>query len=361
MGLIRLLLAICVIIAHTDGIFGIEMLGGQVAVQAFYIISGFYMTLILNEKYINENNSYKLYISNRLLRIYPIYWTILILTLFLSLGKFIYSSGNSVGRIYPYFTYFDSMELSSLLFLIVSNIIILFQDMILFLGIDLNSGNLFLTSDFNKTSPPLHYFLLVPQAWTISIEIFFYLIAPFIVRQKKKIIFILLLLSLILRFVLYSKGLKRDPWTYRFFPTELTFFLLGTISYHFYKMLETHNIKKKYLKIVYIAILLFTLTYSFIPFTNKIHIFLITFFLSIPFIFILSKEWKIDRKIGELSYPMYISHFLIIMLVQSLKIQFIGGFGITVTCITILFSIFLNQMVSNKIERIRQNRLKNNI
>ena len=50
MGIIRFLLAISVVIAHTSSVYGFKLVGGQIAVQAFYMISGFYMTLILNEK-----------------------------------------------------------------------------------------------------------------------------------------------------------------------------------------------------------------------------------------------------------------------------------------------------------------------
>ena len=50
MGIIRLILAIAVVIVHTEEpIFGFEFVRGLVAVQAFYIISGFYMAMILNE------------------------------------------------------------------------------------------------------------------------------------------------------------------------------------------------------------------------------------------------------------------------------------------------------------------------
>ncbi|MCF8321913.1 MAG: acyltransferase family protein [Flavobacterium sp.] len=80
MGFLRFILAISVVLAHSSSIYGFGLVGGKTAVQAFYIISGFYMTLILNEKYIGNNNSYKLFITNRFLRLYPIYWIILLLT-----------------------------------------------------------------------------------------------------------------------------------------------------------------------------------------------------------------------------------------------------------------------------------------
>ena len=99
MGTIRLILATAVIIFHSSSIFGIQSVGGQIAVQAFYIISGFYMALILNEKYIGINNSYKLFISNRFLRIYPIYWIVFIITIIASIASNIYTNGKQCGCI----------------------------------------------------------------------------------------------------------------------------------------------------------------------------------------------------------------------------------------------------------------------
>lgn len=358
MGTLRVLLAISVVIAHSSAIFGFRLVGGQAAVQAFFIISGFYMTLVLNEKYIGNNNSYKLFITNRLLRLFPIYWTVLLFTILASLATYIFSSGNNFGKIQPYYEYIGSMDISSILFLVSSNIILLFQDIVMFLGLDTNSGGFFFTTDFRQTDPPLYQFLLVPQAWTIGLEITFYLIAPFLVRKKMKFIFVLILISALLRILLYSNGLTNDPWSYRFFPTELFFFLLGTVAYHFYKKIDPLNIKVSYLKLIYVFILLFTLFYSFIPFLYKILVYLFAFFLSIPFIFILSKKWKKDRYVGELSYPIYISHMLVLWSVKFLKIPLAGGTGIVVTFLTILFSILLNEFIAKKIEIIRQSRVK---
>jgi len=358
MGIIRFLLAISVVIAHTSSVYGFNLVGGQIAVQAFYMISGFYMTLILNEKYIGRNNSYKLFITNRLLRLYPIYWTVLIITVLGSVGVFVFSSGQSLGMLQPYYDNISIMDMKSLFFLVLSNIIMLFQDIVMFLGLDTASGNLYFTENFRQTNPPLYTFLLVPQAWTIGIEITFYLIAPFIVRKKIKFIVFLLLISVLLRVLLYQNGLKHDPWTYRFFPTELLFFLLGTIAYHMYKKLDKLNFKESYLKMIYGLILFFTLSYSFFYIPYKIYAYFLIFFLSLPFVFILSKKWTKDRYIGELSYPIYISHILVLMLVRYLKIPIIGSIGLVTIILTILFSVLLNETIAKRIERIRQNRVK---
>ena len=49
--------------------------------QAFFFISGFYMSLILNEKYNIDARGAWLFYSNRFLRIYPIYWSVALLAL----------------------------------------------------------------------------------------------------------------------------------------------------------------------------------------------------------------------------------------------------------------------------------------
>ncbi len=73
MGVIRALLAISVLITHSEPILGISLLNGDQAVTCFYIISGFLITLILCEKYADLRGFY----VNRALRIYVPYLTAL--------------------------------------------------------------------------------------------------------------------------------------------------------------------------------------------------------------------------------------------------------------------------------------------
>ena len=358
MGLLRFLLAISVVIAHSETIFGYKIVGGRIAVQAFYIISGFYMTLILREKYIGINNSYKLFITNRLLRLYPIYWAVLALTILASVFAYFYTGGNNFGKLEDYRTFISSMSFKTIAFFVMSNIFVVFQDVVMFLGLDVNSGELYFASNYTKTNPKLYWFLLVPQAWTIGLEILFYIVAPYIVKRRWYVIIILILLSLGLRQYLYSKGLSHDPWTYRFFPTELLFFLLGTLGYEIYKKIKTITINPWVLKSVFGFVLAFTLLFEFIGFQHKMVTYYIVVFLSIPFIFLLSKNWKIDRFIGELSYPIYIAHILVIMMVTFLEIEIFNSFGLAVILITVLLAIALNEFVAKKIEAYRQNRIQ---
>ncbi|QBZ97740.1 acyltransferase family protein [Flavobacterium sangjuense] len=359
MGLLRFLLAITVVLGHSSSIFGFQLVGGALAVQAFYIISGFYMTLILNEKYVGKNSSYKLFISNRLLRLFPIYWTVLLLTILYSVVVSIYSKGNDLGSFSYYADYWNVMSIGSFIYFVFTNLFLFLQDTVMFLSLDTASGNLFFTSNFHRHTPALYNFLMVPQAWTIGVEIAFYIIAPFLVRRKLNIIIPLILLSLLLRAVLYYHfNLKNDPWTYRFFPTELVFFLLGIVSYHAYKKLDTLSIKKIYLQLIWLSVIGATLFHSFLPIPHKDKLYLFGFFITLPFVFILTKNWKKDAYIGELSYPIYISHILLFTILKSLNIPITGSLlGITLSILTVGFSLFLTNLVTKRIERIRQKRI----
>lgn len=358
MGLLRFLLAISVVLGHSSSIFGFEFVGGVISVQSFYIISGFYMTLILNEKYIGKSNSYKLFITNRLLRLYPIYWTVLLLTILYFTVVSIYSDGKNLGGFIYYYEYWNTMGLSSIVFLVFTNLFLFLQDAVMFFSLNTTTGQLYFTTNFHNNPPELYNFLMIPQAWTIGVEIAFYLIAPFIVRRKLKIIFPLILASLLLRIVLYYYfNLKNDPWTYRFFPTELVFFLLGVVSYHLYKKLQTMEIKNLYLKLIWIGVVAVTIFFNFLPIPGKKFLYLSGFFIVLPFIFLLTKNWKTDTFIGELSYPIYISHILVFTILKEQNIPTLGGIGLTLVVFTIAFSILLNNVVAKRIEKIRQRRV----
>lgn len=359
MGILRFILAITVVLTHSSSIFGINFVGGRIAVQAFYIISGFYMALILNEKYIKENDSYKLFITNRFLRLFPIYWVILLLTVLYSWTISGYTNGNVFAFGY-YIEYMHTMKISSFIFLLFTNLFLFLQDTIMFLGLDTSTGHLFFSSNFMETNPMLYKFLFIPQAWTIGVELLFYLIVPFLARKKLKFIILLVALSLLLRWFLYQNGFKNDPWSHRFFPTELLFFLLGIISYHIYVKLRAMEIKTFYLKFIFGGMLSFTLFFNFISIPVKYPLYLFLFFICLPFIFLLTKKWKNDNYIGELSYPIYISHMFLLMCISPLNIPESSSLGISMVVITVIFAILLNELVVKKIEKIRQKRITPN-
>ena len=355
MGVIRFLLAVSVVFAHANSRF--SLVGGQVAVQAFYIISGFYMSLILNEKYIGANGSYKLFITNRFLRLYPVYWSVLLLTIIFAVVVYFFNVGSGPNALGSFIAYFGTMKISSIAFLIFTNVFLFFQDMVMFLGLDTSNGSLFFTSNFRETNPQLYNFHFIPQAWTIGVELTFYLIAPFLVRSKLKFIILFILLSISLRFILYHYGLRHDPWSYRFFPTELVFFILGNVSYKMYVKFKQKDFSLLVGKLALVAIIGFTMVYNQFSIPFKYYGYMSLFFCSLPFIFILTKKWKMDSYIGELSYPIYISHIFVFTCLEVFNVIHIGDEGLILSIATIALSILLNEVIAKRIEKIRKKRI----
>lgn len=366
MGLLRLILAITVVIAHSQPLFGLFFTGPVIAVQTFYIISGFYMALILNEKYVGPG-SYRLFITNRLLRIFPVYWVVLVLTVLLCvLYKQLFGAGLMID-LYEEFS--PSMGFGSLALLAFSNLFIFGQEAIMFLKVSPETGSLLFTPNFNEpglTFPPLFLFLFDGPGWSLSLELIFYFIAPFLVRKRLLNILAIIAVSLTLRVFLYSKGLDNDPWTYRFFPTEIAFFLFGSISYKLYVKLREVKFPAWAGLAALIIILGYTLSFQFITvYTNTTYLikqwaYYLMIISGIPAIFLLTKNNKLDGYIGELSYPLYISHIFILYATtykvferpDSTNIYFI-----TIAA-ALAFSILLVHLVVRPIERLRQNRVK---
>ena len=153
MGLLRVILSIAVVISHSESFFGLKFTEGLVSVQIFFIISGFYMTMILDNKYFGKG-SYQLFLSNRFLRLYPIYWVVMIITIVSSIISFVLF--NYWARLSSYVSYFDVITFKTLLFQIITNLIIFGQDVVMFLGMNPENGTMFFTSNFGETTLPFH-------------------------------------------------------------------------------------------------------------------------------------------------------------------------------------------------------------
>jgi peptidoglycan/LPS O-acetylase OafA/YrhL len=305
MGTLRTLFAIAVVFAHSSGNL---LVGGQNAVQLFYMISGFLISYVLVERKAYPN--VKSFYINRYLRLYPIYFAIATLALIA------FTLASNIGIDKNFFNIYSRAPNSADILLVVSNLTLFFQDWVMFSGVEQN--RLVFVTNFFRSEVVLYQGLLVPQAWTLGVELTFYLLAPFILL-KKRLLIALLVSSLLLRAYLISIGLgTRDPWTYRFFPTELAFFLLGALAHQvllpiYQKKLNAAQIEK-YSKISTYFLVLLTLVFSLIPINEikkSVALFGV-FLLLMPLAFIFQSNRKWDKWIGDLSYPIYISHMLVI-------------------------------------------------
>jgi len=318
MGILRFLLAIAVLLDHLPAARDIALKprfgpGATLAVEIFFMISGFYMALILGEKYVGKNGVRAFY-RNRFLRIYPVYIFVVCMSfliavyyriqhghwIFLSLAVPMFLHANWLTRIH----------------VIVSNLFLVGQNTFFFLD-NCPDGSLGLHCGGANALPPWVMFL-IPQAWSIEIEVFFYLICPFIIHLKTKTLSIIacVLITLKIYTVFFIYHLQSGYFNLRFPGFEFALFLLGILAYRIYK---NYLKEKKIPSFGYGIILVFVLAASLCHFLFKdmgsfISIY-ITAFLALPILFRLSKNSKIDRFIGELSYPIYLIHAVVMVLV----------------------------------------------
>src|SRR4051794_29777908 len=181
MGTIRILLAIAVLtMTHSTELFGIPMVAGGWAVQSFYVISGFYMALVLNEKYPRGRRGYGEFILQRLMRLLPAYWVCLIGSIILGAtgwGTILPRAGTTSAFAF-WQEHAAHLPAYQLVWLIFTQVFLLGQDWLMFMGLT-PAGALHWVKDYH-TSPVMPYqFMFVGPAWSLGVELSFYLIAPF--------------------------------------------------------------------------------------------------------------------------------------------------------------------------------------
>jgi peptidoglycan/LPS O-acetylase OafA/YrhL len=353
MGTIRFLLALSVLLEHIGPSGPLHLLGAHTAVQSFYIISGFYMALVLNEKYVGVNGSYTLFLGNRLLRLYPSYLVLLAIAIATQL-LFRHYAGATDDALGRWIEQWGGMRGITRVLIAVPNVILFGLDSHVFLSYDASSGLATFSPRFTPTA--LYKFDFIPQAWSLGVELWFYLLAPLLVRRGVRILIAMAAASLGLRvagFLLF--GVKGDPWHYRFFPFELMFFTAGAIGYRAYAYLRERRMYDRRLAIAaLVAVLAFMVAYMHLP-AYKVDLFYYPLFAAaVPLLFMLSKDSRIDRYIGELSYPMYISHLLVLYVLTRLN----WPMPLLAPLFTVAISIAVFELIDRPVERFRQNRTR---
>src|SRR5207237_6723897 len=81
---------------------------------------------------------------------------------------------------------------------------------------------------------------------------------------------------------------------------------------------------------------------------------------AIPFIFLFTQHNKIDRYLGELSYPVYLSHTIVIVALANTHIQTINANVFTALAVlgTIAVSVLIVRYFDQPIEKWRQARVR---
>ncbi|WP_121628375.1 acyltransferase family protein [Poseidonibacter antarcticus] len=307
-GTLRFFLAITVALSHL-GLTIYTYNPGVIAVVMFYLLAGMVAYKLNSKKFPNKAF---LYYKDRIKRIFPTYFMVLIFAFVIYLlgAKSYFIS--AVPTISDY----------------LSNIVIIPLSYYMYNNID--------------------KFTLLPPVWSLGVELQFYILAPFILLNNK-IIKLSISLSLFIYILAVVGLLNTDYFAYRLIPGVLFIFLIGAIIQ---KVIEGDLSSKKILFYLYL-LLLFLLGYVYFidykaPYNYET---LFGLILGIPILLLLSSislsNYKVvDKYLGNISYPIFLLHFPILWLFE-LFIKNPNNYYI------ILATLLLSILLQNILEKLK--------
>lgn len=363
MGILRLLLAFGVLETHVFQFLGqpvtggVGLVSGHDAVLIFFIISGFYMALILHEKY-NRPGDYGQFLLQRFLRLYPAY--LVVLGVLVGMELIVLAAGGPAFGPLHYLQKYPQMHSPfSLGVYAFIDLTVLGLQGLWFFHQDTTTGQIYFSMPPpGSLSISCNAFTFMLPAWSLAIEFTFYLMAPFIVRRS--VIFQSALLggSIFLRYVFfYSTVWQKEYWLNSFFPLILGFFIAGSLGYRFYRRyLKARESQPAWVPWGLAVFAILILFYGRVPHMENYDVLFLSFSaVVVPFLFALTRRLAWDRAIGELSYSFYLTHWLpIVVLVWA------SPFGISpwvepgcLVC-TLVLAVLLHVCFERRIESWRE-------
>ncbi len=337
-GLLRTILAINVVAYHLLKVPAI----GPYAVYSFFILSGFLMTMVMQKTYGYTFLGFKSYASNRFLRLFPIYWLLMFITLLI-----IYFTGNNIAQEFHY-----SLRIPVTWQEYLANILMVFPELMEY---------------------PTR---VLPATWALTIELFFYLLIGLGISKNRKITLLWFISSIsYMAFIMYST--KAIAYDYGSLLTASFPFSLGAFIYHYKKSL--YYLLEKYIPlkvslslfVLNLALSVFLPTFESDYFNWKVGFIFESLNITLTACLILqlesiktNKKWKAwDKKIGDYSYPIYIFHwsaaFVVFWFISVQNIQlskdnsniviFIGA-----VLVSYIVGLLVNKFNDKYIEKLRK-------
>lgn len=234
------------------------------------------------------------------------------------------------------------------------------QDIFVFFGYDLATHSAHFAPDLligglsriGAWPTPGFSFLPIEPGWSIGVEAWFYLLAPFILRLHGRWVASVLVLSLLIRaYVVWGLGWGFDPWTHRFFPAELARFLVGYFGYRLISNVRLTGPLRVLAWSAWLAVLGFGVVYWYVPLPlqTRYIAFLALAACSVPMIYGLTKDWRWDRAVGELSYPVYLIHMPLLGACASLETWKTP----VALLLTVVLSVAAYHLIIRPVDRIR--------
>jgi peptidoglycan/LPS O-acetylase OafA/YrhL len=359
MGLLRFFLALGVVAGHTSSLFGFSadpVFPGSRAVQIFYMISGFLIALILDGKYANSLRGTWIFYTNRAMKIFVPYLIVLLATVMLSLS-FYAVTGNALtlGGI---IVEARNMVPLTWVYIALTNLCLFGLEWAYVLVY--RGGQLFFDLHAMSSGAAATQFVIDLPAWTLSIELTFYLVAPFILRRHFLLIAALACGSQCFRYLGYHFRWYSEATDYRFFPFEVGLFLYGALIYRARDLLDVGDTWRAPLSAGLICFLFFLPRY-FLEHQYQTYA---AVGVLLPSLFKFTGRHRWDRWLGELSYPLYILHFPLLWFTSAVLARWLPSalgrqtiWPLLATATAIGLAAAMHHLIVAPLDRWRQSRV----
>lgn len=308
-GFLRLQLAVLVVLFHA----GLGGGSGPFAVFSFYILSGFIISRVLFDRYLNSSFGAVNFYVSRLFRLVPTYLVVYLATFFVSLilSRVLQLPSGTLSD--PY------MDLQTV-------------------DIKHEFFKGFLPTASVGNTPVLSFFSVfrwIPPYWTVAIEIVFYLIAPLIIYLFRKVGWWVPAIFLVLSaaYYVYCVGVTSHNYqvfllyVYRNFFASLVFFAWGVFLFF---VSQRSSVRLRWwiaqtFAVLFCLLLFLSNQVTWIPQQEALNfvIWQLICIVVLPII-ILSGEIpkklkKLENLSGEISYGIYVVHYPLIAFLATVS------------------------------------------
>ena len=257
--------------------FGVENFGylgiGHISVMAFFVLSGYVITWVMNNKYPSNGTGARAFLMGRFIRIYPLYWTII------TIIAIIFWLTTAPGEMRP------QLQIER----VIGDYLLIPYGIIGFFWF------------FNRYA----YGMIDVPAWTLPYDMVFYLIAPWVVMRKGVLVAIIVLELIYVAAVAQLGPQHFDGWHEAYFTTghaTLLAFAVGALAYY-YRQVEIPAW-------LFLLATFGLLYFAFAPYglTNLYLNHVLVIAVATVLVVALKKRSPLDNLFSELTYSTYLLH-----------------------------------------------------
>lgn len=308
MGVLRLVLTLSIVFGHLRivGTIPADVLpylsgghyAGALRIHGFFLIAGFFYDLVLQTKFTGGRIARRFWVS-RLLRLLPNYYLILLACLWFYFACAAFGM-ETVNPISPTYYQIRGNLYDHGFAYVLQNVLVIVPSLFSFRLLYHN--------------PEVSY-LVVSQAWSFTIEYCFMLIAPFVLLRRWLYVPCFVVLAL-LTWLYCSFGIYRNH-----VGTELLYFMIGSACYRLSLRLPGSvplacwRVLGGLLFCIVVAMLVYfdlmaAVYGGVVAYWGSLAVLAV----SVPVLFVATRGMALDRMLGNLTYPVYLNHFLVLAL-----------------------------------------------